>query len=113
MQPVAQNLNFPTSVTLDAEGGIYIAESGVAFDGAPSGGVISRVNSDGTLTRLYDGLRSPVNGLVYSNGWLFISEGGYPGRISRLSLTSAEWQTVVDDLPGFGNYHTNMCAIDP
>jgi glucose/arabinose dehydrogenase len=113
MQPVARNLNFPTSVTLDAEGRMYIAESGVAFDGAPSGGAVSRVNPDGTLTRLYDGLRSPVNGLAYSNGSLFISEGGYPGRISRLSLTSAEWQTVVDDLPGFGNYHTNMCAIGP
>lgn len=113
MQPVARDLNFPTSVTLDPEGGIYIAESGVAFDGAPGGGVVSRVNPDGTLTRLLEGLRSPVNGLAYSDGWLFISEGGYPGRISRLSLRTAEWLTVVDDLPGFGNYHTNMCAIDP
>ena len=113
MQPVAQNLNFPTSVALDGQGVIYVAESGVSFDDAPAGGVVSRINPDGTLTRLLDGLRSPVNGIAYSDGWLFISEGGHPGRISRLSLVTAEWQTVVDGLPGFGNYHTNMCAVGP
>ena len=113
MQAVAQNLNFPTSVTLDDEGKLYVAESGVPFDGAPAGGVVSRVNADGSLQHLREGLRYPVNGLVHHDGWLYISEGGYPGRISRLSLTTSEWQTVVDDLPGFGNYHTNMCVVGP
>lgn len=113
MQAVAQNLNFPTSATTDDQGILYIAESGVPFNGAPSGGVISRVNPDGSLARLRDGLCYPVNGLVYHDGWLYISEGGYPGRISRVSPVSGEWQTVVDNLPGFGNYHTNMCALGP
>ncbi|HZI33940.1 MAG TPA: sugar dehydrogenase, partial [Candidatus Binatia bacterium] len=113
MQAVAHNLNFPTSATVDNHATLYIAESGVPFEGAPPGGVVSRVNPDGSLARLRDGLRYPVNGLVYHDGWLYISEGGYPGRISRVSPVTREWQTVVDNLPGFGNYHTNMCAVGP
>jgi glucose/arabinose dehydrogenase len=113
MQPIAKNLNFPTSVTLDERGAIYIAESGLAFDGAPDGGIVWRINRDGSRARLLDGLRSPVNGLTYYDGRLFISEGGNPGRISRLSLLSGDWETVIDGLPGFGNYHTNMCAVGP
>jgi len=113
MQTIAQNLNFPTSVALDDRGAVYVAESGVPFDGVPAGGVVSRVNADGTLTRLVEGLRPPVNGIAYADGSLFISEGGHPGRISRLSIATGEWQTVLDGLPGFGNYHTNMCAIGP
>jgi glucose/arabinose dehydrogenase len=113
MRPVAKNLNFPTSVALDDEGGIYIAESGVPFDGAPAGGVVWRIHADGSRTCLLRELRWPVNGVAHSDGWLFISEGGYPGRISRLSLATGEWRTIVDGLPGFGNYHTNMCTIGP
>jgi glucose/arabinose dehydrogenase len=113
MEAVAKNLNFPTSAAFDEKGIAYVAESGVPFDGAPAGGVISRVKADGSLERLHEELRYPVNGLVYHDGWLYISEGGYPGRISRLSPVTLEWQTVVDGLPGFGNYHTNMCAFGP
>lgn len=113
MHAITQNLNFPTSATFDDTGTLYVAESGVPFDGAPVGGVVSRVNADGSLERLRGELRYPVNGLVCHDGWLYISEGGYPGRISRISPETGEWQTLVDDLPGLGNYHTNMCAVGP
>jgi glucose/arabinose dehydrogenase len=113
MDPQVKNLNFPTSVTLDGEGRLYVAESGVPFDGAPAGGTVSLVNADSSLLRLLDNLRYPVNGLVHHEGWLYISEGGYPGQISRLCPATTEWQILVDDLPGFGNYHTNTCAIGP
>jgi glucose/arabinose dehydrogenase len=113
MHPVAPNLNFPTSVTSDPGGVIYIAESGLPFAGAPGGGVVSRVNPDASTTPLARGLRAPVNGVTWHDGSLFISEGGNPGRISRLKLPSREIETVVDGLPGFGNYHTNMAVVGP
>ena len=111
--PAARHLNFPTSVTADPDGRMYIAESGLPFGGAPAGGVVSRVNSDGTVTPLVRGLRAPVNGVIWHAGALFISEGGNPGRISRFSLSSGELETLVDGLPGFGNYQTNMAVIGP
>ncbi len=110
---VTRHLNFPTSATADPDGMIYVAESGLPFGGAAAGGAVSRVHPDGAVTALVRGLRAPVNGVTWHAGSLFISEGGNPGRISRLSLSSGELETVVDGLPSFGNYHTNMAVIGP
>ena len=112
MDLIANGLNFPTSVAFDTDGTLYIAESGLTFGGAKPGGRVLRLEPDGRCTCLLDGLRSPVNGLTFHDNALIISEGGHPGRISRLSL-AGEWRTLVDGLPGFGNYHTNMVAVGP
>jgi glucose/arabinose dehydrogenase len=113
MERAVTDLNFPTSVAIDPIGSIFIAESGLPFDGAPAGGVVSKVLADGCLARLAAGLRFPVNGLSWCNGSLIISEGGNPGRISRLNPTTLELRTILDGLPGYGNYHTNMVAPGP
>ena len=112
MQLITQGLNFPTSLAFDRKGTTYVAESGLPFGGARGGGRILRLERDGGATCLLDNLRQPVNGLTYHEGWLYISEGGYHGRISRLSV-EGEWRTVLDGLPGSGNYHTNMVAVGP
>jgi glucose/arabinose dehydrogenase len=109
---VAQGFAFPTSLTFDRAGNAYVAESGLAFGGAPPGGRIWRLEPDGTRTLLLDGLRPPVNGLTWHEGSLFISEGGHPGRISRLD-PGGERTTILDYLLGPGNYHTNMLAVGP
>jgi glucose/arabinose dehydrogenase len=113
MERVAENLNFPTSVAVDTEGTVYVAESGLSLGGAPDKGSILRIGSDGRRSCLLTGLRPPVNGVSYHKGSLFISEGGYPGRISRFDLFSGEWMILADQLPGFGNYHTNMAVVGP
>lgn len=113
MQVFVDGLNFPTSLAFADDGGIYIAESGLPFAGAPPGGVVWRVDADGQRTRVLDGLRAPVNGLLWHAGGLIVSEGGHPGRILRLDLQTGAQQTLVDGLPGFGNYHTNMTALGP
>jgi glucose/arabinose dehydrogenase len=112
-QPVAEHLNFPTSIALDDQGNIYVAESGLPFGGAQPGGAVLRVGPGSARSCLLSGLRPPVNGIFHYQGSLIISEGGYPGRISRLSLANGEWTTLLDDLPGFGNYHTNMAVVGP
>ena len=57
-------------------------------------------------------LRAPVTGLAYHDHCLYVSEGGNPGRITRL-FPDGQIETLLDGLPGFGNYHTNMVAIGP
>ena len=68
--------------------------------------------SDGNRTLLIEGLRPPVNGLTFHQGSLYISEGGHPGRISRLDFDGKQ-AVILDNLPGPGNYHTNMVAFGP
>jgi len=112
MELIASGLNFPTSLSFNAEGHAYVAEAGLGFDGAKPGGRVLRLEPDGSHTLLLDSLRSPVNGLTCHDSDLLISEGGNPGRISRLSPTR-EWTILLDGLPGMGNYHTNMAAVGP
>ncbi len=111
MEQVVQGLDFPTSLAFDAEGVPWIAESGLPFGGAQPGGRILRVSGGSTETLLTD-LRFPVNGLCFHDGVFYISEGGSPGRISRWA-PGGERVTILDDLPGLGNYHTNMAVVGP
>ncbi len=107
---VADGFTFPTSLTFDDTGVAYVAESGLPFGSAPAGGSIWRLDSNGNRTLLIEGLRPPVNGLTFHQGSLYICEGGHPGRISRLDFDGKQ-TTILDNLPGPGNYHTNMAAF--
>jgi len=112
LELVAEGLSFPTGFTFDSDGFVYIAEAGLPFGGAPPGGRIWRLNHQGTRTLLADHLRPPVNGLTFHEGGLYVSEGGHPARISRFDLDGHQ-VVLVDNLPGPGNYHTNMVAFGP
>src|SRR5579871_1415663 len=109
---VADQFSFPTSLTFDTTGQIYVAESGLPFGGAPPGGRVWRLESNGARTLLAEGLHPPVNGLTYYDGALYISEGGDPAQITRLGL-DGQRTIILKDLPGPGNYHTNMVAFGP
>jgi len=109
---VAGGLSFPTSLTFDADGTAYVAESGLPFGGAPPGGRVWRLHADGSHDLLAEDLRAPVNGLTHHDGSLYVTEGGHPGRITRLSPNGSR-ATVLDDLPGPGNYQANMVAFGP
>jgi glucose/arabinose dehydrogenase len=111
LELVADDLSFPTSVTFDDAGGVFVAESGLPFGGAEPGGRIWSVES-GDRRLVAADLAAPVNGLVWHEGDLFVSEGGHPQRISRIRFdgTSA---TVLEGLPGPGNYQLNMVAVGP
>lgn len=111
-QLVAEGLSFPTSLCFDPRGNAYVAESGLPWDGAGRGGRVFRLLPNGEKQLLADGLLHPLNGLCWHQGNLIVSEGGYPGRISQLSMTG-ERSTILDGLPGLGNYHTNMVAPGP
>ncbi len=110
--PVASGLSFPTSLTFDDVGVAYVAEAGLPFDGAAPGGRVWRLDPDGERALLVEGLRPPVNGLTFHDDNLYISEGGQPGRISRVDSDGCR-VTILDNLPGPGNYHTNMVAFGP
>jgi Glucose / Sorbosone dehydrogenase len=112
MNVIAEGLNFPTSIAFGPDGAIYVAESGLPFGGAPLGGRVWRIH-DGERTCLVEGLRPPVNGLIFHESRLIISEGGHPGRISSFDLAQSDLSTLIDGLPGFGNYHTNMTVLGP
>jgi glucose/arabinose dehydrogenase len=119
MERIAAGLDFPTSLAFDAQGTLYVAESGLPFGGAAPGGRVLRVGHDGAREVVREGLRHPVNGLCWhptgpgnEGGGFYVSEGGHPGRIGWLT-PEGEYTPVLDGLPGMGNYHTNMARVGP
>lgn len=111
LEMVSDGFSFPTSLAVGVDGSFYVAESGLPFGGAPPGGRIWHLTSDGRRTLLVENLRSPVNGLTQHEGQLYVSEGGHPARISSFDLDGQRQTVVLDNLPGPGNYHTNMVAF--
>jgi len=112
LELVAGDLSFPTSMTFAPDGALYVSEAGLGWGGAPPGGRIWKVKANGTRMLVADGLRDPVTGLTWHAEALFVSEGGCPGRISKV-IPGEGRRTVLDNLPGGGNYHTNMVAFGP
>src|SRR2546423_13467819 len=106
IEVLVDELSFPTSLTFDQESVMYVAESGLPFAGAAPGGRVWRIDADGKRTLIAGNLRPPVNGLVFHDGGLYVSEGGHPSRISRFELDGRQ-SVLLDNLPGPGNYHTN------
>lgn len=112
-QLISEGLEFPTSLCFDDNGTAYVAESGLTFGGGKPGGRVLRIEADGSHTCLLDELGVPLNGLACKGRSLYISEGGNPGRISRLDLDSGQFSVLLDNLPGLGNYQTCMVAFGP
>jgi glucose/arabinose dehydrogenase len=110
LEPIVDDLTFPTSLVFDDQGVLYTAEAGLPFGGAEPGGRIWRHSADGSRALIASGLRPPVNGLSFHDGALYVSEGGHPARISRLELDGT-LSPIVENLPGPGNYHTNMTVF--
>ena len=109
---VVGHLNFPTGFAFDEAGRAYIAESGLPFGGAPPRARVLTVEPGGRVQVVAEGFRAPVTGLSHHDGSLYVSEGGHPGRISRVSPDGTS-TVILDNLPGPGNYHTNMAIVGP
>ncbi|MGY3437505.1 MULTISPECIES: hypothetical protein [unclassified Marinovum] len=102
-------MQFPTGVV--AQGStLFLAESGLDARGRPGVGRVLRVR-EGQTTELCGGLRAPVTGLTLHHGALYVSEGGRPGRISRIDVATGGRITLLDGLPGGGDYHTNTPMV--
>jgi len=109
---VADQLSFPTSICFDDGGVPHIAISGLPWDGAKRGGMVYAVDSEGKLNTIAEGFGYPVNGICFHKGSFIISDGGYPGKIISLDPNGNQ-SIILDNLPGLGNYHTNMVAVGP
>jgi len=109
---VADQLSFPTSICFDDKGVPHIATSGLPWDGAKKGGAVYTVDSEGKLKTIAEGFGYPVNGICFNKGSFIVSDGGYPGKIIRLD-PNGNRSIILDNLPGLGNYHTNMVAVGP
>ena len=115
IQAVARDLTFPTAVTFDDAGRVYVVESGYSYGEKWTTPRLLRVEPNGAKTVIVTGENGPWNGVDFHNGFFYIAEGGHRagGRILRVPRDRGETEVVVDSLPSLGDHHTNGPVVGP
>ena len=114
---VASGFTFPTAVGFDDDNRVYVLESGYAYGEVWAKPRLLRLEDNGKLTEIAVGFNpvdGPWNGMTqnaFENAF-FVSSGGYPGRIYRIT-TDGRKSIAVDNLPFMGDHHTNRPALGP
>lgn len=113
IEVVAEGLTFPTGVTFDDKGGVYVVEAGYSYGEVFGTPRIARVMPGGKVETVAEGAHPPWTGAVWHDGAFYVAEGGEVGggRVSRVQDGRVE--PLVEGLPGLGDHHTNGPAIGP
>jgi glucose/arabinose dehydrogenase len=109
IEVVAQNLTFPTGVTFDDEGKLYVVESGYSYGEVFNTPKLLRIDDKGAATPIATGATNgPWTGVIFHGGNFYVSEGGVleGGKILRISK-SGEISAIVENMPSFGDHHTD------
>ncbi len=108
IDPVAVNLNYPTSVSWDADECMLIAESQFPYgSSAPSEPRILRQEHGGHLEPFAGGFNHLINDITVYNGLLYVS---HRGKISVVE--DGRIRDLISDLPSWGMHHNNAIVFD-
>jgi glucose/arabinose dehydrogenase/plastocyanin len=111
MEPLLWNVSFPSSVTFDGKGHMFIAESGMAFGGVRE---IPRILSvdlqTGAISIVADRfLSAPITSIIYHNGSIYASNSG---KISKVDPRTGVVDDLISDLP-VGDHPADQIAFGP
>jgi glucose/arabinose dehydrogenase len=109
---VAQGFTFPTAVVVDDEDQVYVVEAGYSYGEVFTTPRLLRVTAGGTTSEIARGDGPPWTGASFHDGAFYISAGGDPGRVLRITR-EGQLTTLVDNLPSKGDHHTNRPVIGP
>ncbi|MCM3001674.1 PQQ-dependent sugar dehydrogenase [Paenibacillus cellulositrophicus] len=116
---IATGLTFPTVMTFDPQGAVYVAEAGFAYGTEPGMGRVLRLESDGSFTEIASGFGGPVTGIAWHNGNLYVAAGNLGekpadgcGEIIRLSPDGTR-KTIVSGLRTCGDHFTGDILFGP
>jgi glucose/arabinose dehydrogenase len=114
IEAVATGLTFPTGVTFDEQGRVYVLEAGYSYGEDFTTPRLLRVTPDGTTSVIAAGENPPWNGVTFADGGFFVAEGGVlqGGRILRISMDGSI-TALVEGLPSMGDHHTNGPVVGP
>lgn len=109
VEVLAKALTFPTAVTFDEAGNLYVIESGYSYGEVFLEPKLLKILPDGSTTTVYTGQKNgPWNGVTYQNGYFYIAEGGHleGGKILKVNKEGTA-EILVEGLPSLGDHHTN------
>lgn len=119
IEAVATGLTYPTGVAFDGQGRPHVVESGYSYGESFTSARLLRVEPGGALTPVASGDQVPWTGVAFHGGAFYVASGGQvpgkpqTGRILRVRPETGTVATVLDDLPGHGDHHTNGPVAGP
>lgn len=115
IKPVATGLTFPTGVTFDEKGSIYVIESGYSYGEVWTVPRLLRIQPGSEpVTIASGGKNGPWTAVTYHEGVFYVAEGGVleGGRILRIT-PRGEISVLVSGCPSWGDHHTNGVIAGP
>ena len=113
IEPVSTGLTFPTGITFDESGNIYVTESGYSYGEIFLPPKLIRIEKDGKQRVVTEGDNNgPWTGVTFHEGDFYISEGGVTsgGRILK-ATKDGKITRLLEGLPSIGDHHTNGILI--
>ena len=101
---VAKGFTFPTTLLIDENENIYVAEAGYAYGPKTTLARVLRVMKNGHVEEVARDFEGPINGLALKGNMLYIS---HRGKITEINLESKERRDLVKDLPSLGDHQNN------
>lgn len=101
---VAKGFTFPTTILIDEDENVYVAEAGYAYGPKTTLARVLKVRKNGSVEEIARDFEGPINGLAIKEDMLYIS---HRGKITGLDLKSKERKDLVKDLPSLGDHQNN------
>ncbi|WP_276496945.1 PQQ-dependent sugar dehydrogenase [Pontibacter litorisediminis] len=115
IEVAATGLTYPTGVAFDDDGNVFVVEAGYSYGEIWTTPRLLRIASDGSTSQVAAGDKNgPWTGVAFQGGAFYVAEGGTleGGRILRI-MPDGSITRLVENLPSFGDHHTNGPAIGP
>lgn len=103
IQKYVENLTYPTGITFNDVGEMFVVESGYRAGNIVSPPRILKINPNGTTSVVAQGFTSPVLGLSWYDGNFYVTESGYPGQVTKVAPDGTK-DAVVKGLPTGGDH---------
>jgi glucose/arabinose dehydrogenase len=113
IEMLAHGFTFPSAVTFDDKGNLYVIETGYAYGEVWRQPKLIQLRPDGSQIEIAKGTKNgPWTGVVFHKGDFYVSEGGAAegGKILKISPDGTT-HVLVDSLPSIGDHHTNSLVV--
>jgi glucose/arabinose dehydrogenase len=112
LELVSDKLTFPTSITFNDAGELFVGESGFSYGPAAAESRILHIQRDGSKKIIASDFGRPLTGLTWHKGNFYVITGGFNGKVYRVSPEGHK-QELITGLRGGGDHFTSDIVFGP
>lgn len=112
---VTKELTYPTAVTFDEQGNVYVIEAGYAYKPKTTKARLLKIKADGSRETIFEAETGPWTGLTFYEGNFYVAEGAFEGKSGKVRKISKEGNSIIiyEGLPTLGDHYTGELEVGP